>query len=30
MAIPTVISAIMLSPKVRTAAKDYFRRLKEN
>ena len=28
MAFPTVISALLLSPKVKQAAKDYFRRLK--
>ena len=29
MAIPTTVSALMLSPKVRIAALDYFGRLKE-
>ncbi|MFV0291115.1 MAG: alanine/glycine:cation symporter family protein [Mangrovibacterium sp.] len=30
MAFPTMISALILSPKVRAAAKDYFRRMKES
>ncbi len=30
MAIPTMISAILLSPKVRKASLDYFKRLKKN
>jgi AGCS family alanine or glycine:cation symporter len=30
MAFPTVISALLLSPHVRGAAKDYFSRLKRN
>ncbi|SIT89893.1 alanine or glycine:cation symporter, AGCS family [Pontibacter indicus] len=29
MAIPTMISALLLSPKVMTAARDYFKRMKE-
>ncbi len=29
MAIPTMVSALLLSPKVMAAAKDYFRRMRE-
>lgn len=30
MAIPTMVSAILLAPKVRTATKDYIKRMKQN